>query len=110
VGTLPGGSGNGPLILAHSGGPGTLQLSARQPGQSKILVSFQGCSERLSENPKIANRVPTGGQDRAPAKHSGPTSVSIRASPKGQVPTGPSFHTVWRVVRRPYSLVQRYLR
>ena len=58
------------------------------------------CSERLCENPEFANRVPTAGQDRAPAMHSGPTSVSIRASPKGQVPTGPTFHTVWRVVRR----------
>jgi len=30
---LPGGSGNGRLILAHPGGQVTLQLSARQPGQ-----------------------------------------------------------------------------
>ena len=50
---------------------------------------FQGFSERLCENPEFANRVPTGNQDRAPAKHSGPTSVSIRASPRGRVPTGP---------------------
>jgi hypothetical protein len=32
--------------------------------------------------------------------YSGPTSGSIRASLKGQIPTGPTFHTVWRVVRR----------
>ena len=57
-------------------------------------------SESLCENPKIANRVPTGGKDRAPAMYSGPTSGSIRASLKGQVPTGPTFHTVWRVVGR----------
>jgi len=69
----------------------------RTPEGPARRVSF---SERLCENPKIATRVPTGGQDRAPAKHSGPTSVSIRASPKGQGPTGPTFHTVWRVVRQ----------
>jgi len=66
-------------------------------------ASRVSCSERLCENPKIANRVPTGGRDRAPAKHSGPTSVSIRASPKGQVPTGPTFHTVWRGVGRRFG-------
>jgi len=44
-GQLLGGPGNGSPILAHSGGPGTLQLSACQPGQSQILGSFQGCSE-----------------------------------------------------------------
>ena len=44
-GELPGSSGNGPLIVAHSGGQGTRQLSVRQPGQSKSLVPFQGCSE-----------------------------------------------------------------
>jgi len=59
-------------------------------------VSF---SERLSETPQIANRAPTAGQDRAPAMYSDPTSGSIRARLKGQVPTGPTFHTVWRVVR-----------
>ena len=37
-GQLPGGSGNGRPILAHSGKPVTLQLSARQPGQPKVLV------------------------------------------------------------------------
>ena len=56
-----------------------------------VLMHFQGCKERLCEDPEIANRVPTGGQDCAPAKHSGPTSVSIRASPKGQVPTARLF-------------------
>jgi hypothetical protein len=60
-------------------------------------VSF---SERLSETPQIANRAPTAGQDRAPAMYSDPTSGSIRARLKGQVPTGPTFHSVWRVVRR----------
>jgi len=60
-------------------------------------ASRVSCSESLCENPKTANRVPTGGQDRAPAKLSGPTSGSIRASLKGQVPTGPTSHTVWRV-------------
>ena len=44
---LPGGSGNGSPILAHSGGQVTLQLSARQPGQPKVLVSFQGFSDLL---------------------------------------------------------------
>jgi hypothetical protein len=34
-GQLPGGSGNGSFILAQLGEPGTLQLPARQPGQSK---------------------------------------------------------------------------
>jgi len=48
-------------------------------------------SERLCENPEFANRVPTGSQDHAPAMYSGPTSESIRASLKGQVPTGPNF-------------------
>jgi hypothetical protein len=34
----PGGSGNGSLILAHSGGQGMLQLSACQPGQLQRVV------------------------------------------------------------------------
>jgi len=97
VGQLPGGSGNGPSILAHFGRPGTLPFSA---------ASRVSCSERLCENPEFANRVPTGGQDRAPAKHSGPISVSIPASPKGQVPTGPTFHTAWRIVGRPTWLMR----
>ena len=88
---LPGGSASAPPILAQPG---------RQDTPSHPLASRVSFSESLCENPKIANRVPTGGQDRAPAKHSGPYSVSIRASPKGQVPTGPTSHTVWRVVRR----------
>jgi hypothetical protein len=46
-GQLPGGSGYGPTILAQLGGQGTLQLSARQPGQPKVLVPSQGCSELI---------------------------------------------------------------
>ena len=42
-GELPGGSGNGPLILAHLGRQVTIQLPARQPGQlSKIPCSLRG--------------------------------------------------------------------
>jgi hypothetical protein len=63
-------------------------------------ASRVSCSESLCGKPEIANRVPTHSPGRAPAIHSGPTSGSIRASPKGQVPTGPTFHTVWRVVMR----------
>jgi len=97
---LPGGSASAPPILAQPG---------RQDTPSHPLASRVSFSESLCENPKIANRVPTGGQDRAPAKHSGPYSVSIRASPKGQIPTGPTFHTVWRVVRQPEChLITRY--
>ena len=47
---LPGGSGNGPFILAHSGG----QDTANFPHASRV-----SCSERLCENPEFANRVPT---------------------------------------------------
>jgi hypothetical protein len=65
-GKLPGGSGNAALILAQLGGQGVSNF----PHASRV-----GCSERLCENPKIANRVPTGGQDRAPAMYSGPTSA-----------------------------------
>jgi hypothetical protein len=36
--------------------------------------------------------------------YTGPTSGSIRASPRGQVPTGPSFHTVCRVVGRRFKI------
>ena len=41
-GQLPGGSGIGPPILAHSGGQVTLQLSARQPGQSQTQYLRSG--------------------------------------------------------------------
>ena len=41
---LPGGSGKGPSILAHSGGQVTLQLSARQPGQlQRVVRQRRGC-------------------------------------------------------------------
>jgi hypothetical protein len=59
-----------------------------------------GSRESLCGNLEIASRVPTGGHDRAPAMHTGPTSVQIRASPQGRVPTGPALHTVWRRVGR----------
>ena len=89
--------------------PSTCGLPAlcRRHTWAGVLVSFQGCSERLCENPNIANRVPTGGQDRAPAMYSGPTSGSIRASLEGQVPTGPTFHTVWRGVRQHATSILR---
>lgn len=35
---LPGGSGTGPLTIAHPGGQGTMRLCARQPGQQKRVV------------------------------------------------------------------------
>ena len=45
----PAEAGNVGPVLAHSGGQATLHLSARQPGQSKVLVHFQGCSELGSQ-------------------------------------------------------------
>jgi hypothetical protein len=65
-----------------------------------VLVLLQGSGERLCENPEIENRVPTPNRDRAPARESCSTSRSLRASPTGRGPTGPTFHTVWRGVRR----------
>ena len=46
-GQLPGGSGNGPFNSRATWRARFHQLSARQPGQPKVLVSFQGCSELL---------------------------------------------------------------
>ena len=51
---LPGGSGNGPLILAHSGRQVTLQLSVRPPGLSKTQYPLAP--------PATSSRCPSGGQ------------------------------------------------
>jgi len=72
----------------------------RQGASAFLPASRVGYRERLCENPRITNRVPTTRQDRAPAMYSDPTSGSIRARLKGRVPTGPTFHTVRRVVGR----------
>jgi hypothetical protein len=45
MGSCPAEAGGSSPTLRHARGQGKLQLSARQPGQSKILVLFQGCSE-----------------------------------------------------------------
>ena len=45
---------------------------------TKACTDGVSSSERPSENPKIANRVPAGGQYRAPAMCSGPIRVSPR--------------------------------
>ena len=49
-GELPGGSGDASTTLRHLGRQHKLQLSARQPCQSKVLVSFQDCSELLGSD------------------------------------------------------------
>ena len=81
-GKLPGGSGNGRPILAHLGAQGTIQLPARQPGQSKtqylrsactvphivpmsfgrhtwagVLVLLQGCSELIGQHQEPVFRM-----------------------------------------------------
>jgi hypothetical protein len=73
-----------------------------------ILVSVQGFSERLCEKPRFANRVPTHRPSRALTRCTKPTSRGIRASATGQAPTGPTFHTVWRVVRQHGEAITRY--
>ena len=46
-GQLPGGSGNATPTLRQPGRQRKPQFAASQPGQPKVLMCFQGCSELL---------------------------------------------------------------
>ena len=75
-------SGNGRLILAHSGRRGT----PRFPPASRV-----SCSERLCENPEFANRVPTS-TPRAWAAHAARPHFLLPSIPfLGLAPDRPEF-------------------
>jgi hypothetical protein len=61
------GSGNGPPILAPSGGKGTPKLSARQPGRPKAqhpVRPLRGCDARPRAPRRAASPGPTGRDGR----------------------------------------------
>ena len=93
---LPGGPGIGSSILALFG----RHVISNLPHASRV-----SCSERLCENPEFANRVPTS-TPRAWGAHADRPHFLLPSMPfLGWRPTGPRFHTVWRVVRRARRLV-----
>ena len=77
------------------------QIPTAVTNHSKARTDGVSSSESPCEKPRIANRAPTHRPSRALTRRTEPTSPRIRASATGQIPTGPTFHTVWRHVGRP---------